>query len=201
MKLTAAGVQKIKPTDKRQEIPDSLCVGLYLVVQPSGKRGWQVRYRHGGKHRRMSLGPFPALGLVDASSEQERSSLRSLKAAILQKNSEAPKRQNPRMSVKRSRPSLRNMRTATFPKFAPAGTGRGSSSSTWCLGGATGTSEIQGARRHQSARGDCGQRPSDSRKPRQGLHLEVHELVRRTQHTRTFPRVRREASRERTVTR
>ena len=66
MKLTAATVDRIKPTDRRQEIPDALCKGLYLVVQPTGKRGWQVRYRHGGVHRRMTLGGYPGLSLADA---------------------------------------------------------------------------------------------------------------------------------------
>lgn len=66
MKLTAATVEKMKPTDRRQEIPDSLCTGLYLTVQPTGKKGWQVRYRHQGVHRRMTLGGYPTLSLADA---------------------------------------------------------------------------------------------------------------------------------------
>lgn len=66
MKLTAVAVEKLQPTDRRQEIPDSLCRGLYLAVQPSGKKGWQVRYRHGGVHRRMNLGAYPGLSLADA---------------------------------------------------------------------------------------------------------------------------------------
>jgi integrase len=66
MKMTAATVDRIKPTDRRQEIPDTLCTGLYLVVQASGKKGWQVRYRHGGVHRRMTLGGYPVLSLADA---------------------------------------------------------------------------------------------------------------------------------------
>jgi len=66
MKLTAATVEKMKPTDRRQEIPDSLCTGLYLTVQPTGKKGWQVRYRHAGVHRRMTLGGYPVLSLADA---------------------------------------------------------------------------------------------------------------------------------------
>lgn len=66
MKLTAANVESMKPTDRRQEKPDTLCPGLYLVVQPTGKKGWQVRYRHGGVHRRMSLGAYPVLSLADA---------------------------------------------------------------------------------------------------------------------------------------
>ena len=66
MKLTAATVDKMQPTDRRQEIPDSLCTGLYLVVQPTGKKGWQVRYRHGGVHRRMTLASFPTMTLAAA---------------------------------------------------------------------------------------------------------------------------------------
>jgi integrase len=49
MKLTAATVEKMKPT-----------------VQPTGKKGWQVRYRHAGVHRRMTLGGYPTLSLADA---------------------------------------------------------------------------------------------------------------------------------------
>lgn len=66
MKLTAATVDKMQPTDKRQEIPDALCTGLYFIVQPTGKKGWQIRYRHSGTHRRMTLGGYPMLSLADA---------------------------------------------------------------------------------------------------------------------------------------
>lgn len=66
MKLTAPSVDKMQPTDRRQEIPDSLCTGLYLVVQPTGKKAWQVRYRTSGTHRRMTLGAYPVLSLADA---------------------------------------------------------------------------------------------------------------------------------------
>ena len=66
MKLKAATVEALQATDKRQEIPDDLCTGLYLVVQPTGKKSWQVRYRHGGVHRRMTLASFPTLTLAAA---------------------------------------------------------------------------------------------------------------------------------------
>ncbi|NPD15776.1 integrase arm-type DNA-binding domain-containing protein [Xinfangfangia sp. D13-10-4-6] len=66
MKLTAQNVDRLQPTDRRQEIPDDLCTGLYFIVQPTGKKGWQVRYRHGGTHRRMTLGPYPVLLLAEA---------------------------------------------------------------------------------------------------------------------------------------
>lgn len=103
MKLTAATVEKLKPTDKRQEIPDSLCTGLYLTVQPSGKKGWQVRYRHGGTHRRMSLGAYPVLSLADA-----RQRARDMLAAATEgrdpageiKAAKAPKPENDRDRVR-----------------------------------------------------------------------------------------------------
>lgn len=66
MKLKAATVETLQATDKRQEIPDDLCTGLYLVVQPTGKKSWQVRYRHSGVHRRMTLASFPTLSLAAA---------------------------------------------------------------------------------------------------------------------------------------
>ncbi|AJE47168.1 tyrosine-type recombinase/integrase [Celeribacter indicus] len=66
MKLTAQSVAKIKPADKRQQISDDNCPGLNLIVQPSGKKGWAVRYRIGDTHRRMTLGAYPILSLAEA---------------------------------------------------------------------------------------------------------------------------------------
>src|SRR5919199_2130099 len=67
--LTALSVEKLKPDPvKRLEVPDGLLPGLYLVIQPppSGRKGWAVRYRHGGKPRKLTLGPYPALNLETA---------------------------------------------------------------------------------------------------------------------------------------
>lgn len=65
-KFTDAMVERLKPADRRQELPDSLVTGLYLTIQTSGRRGWQVRYRTEGAHRRMTLGPYPLISLKDA---------------------------------------------------------------------------------------------------------------------------------------
>jgi hypothetical protein len=42
MKLAAKGITALRPTDRRQEIKDDGCRGLYLLVQPSGTKGWAV---------------------------------------------------------------------------------------------------------------------------------------------------------------
>jgi integrase len=54
--LTAAAVERIKPDPaKRLEIPDKLLPGLYLVVQPSGRRSFAVRTRVAGKPAKVTL--------------------------------------------------------------------------------------------------------------------------------------------------
>jgi integrase len=65
-KLTSRAVETIKPIALRQEIPDSLLPGLYLIVQPSGARSWAVRYRHNGRPRKHTLGSYPAIDLKSA---------------------------------------------------------------------------------------------------------------------------------------
>ena len=53
--LTTKGIENTKPGAVRQEIPDGGCRGLYLVVQPSGRKAWAVRYRHDGKPKKLTL--------------------------------------------------------------------------------------------------------------------------------------------------
>jgi integrase len=66
--LTAAAVEKLVAGSKRREVADGLLPGLYLVVQPSGKKSWAVRYRANGRSKKLTLGTYPALGLAEARS-------------------------------------------------------------------------------------------------------------------------------------
>jgi integrase len=54
-RLTAKFLDNVKPAAERREIPDSGCRGLYLVVQPTGRKAWAVRYRFGRKTRKLTL--------------------------------------------------------------------------------------------------------------------------------------------------
>jgi integrase len=54
-KLTTKFIENVKPAVHRREIPDSGCRGLYLVVQPTGRKAWAVRYRHQGVPRKLTL--------------------------------------------------------------------------------------------------------------------------------------------------
>jgi integrase len=64
--LTVTRIDNAKATSSRQEIPDGLLVGLYLVVQPSGAKSFAVRYRYAGQPRKLTLGPYPAVNLEAA---------------------------------------------------------------------------------------------------------------------------------------
>ncbi len=66
-KLTALQVENAKPDPrKRREIPDPGMAGLFLIVQPSGKKSWAVRYRRrgDGQPRKYTLDGFPSLGMA-----------------------------------------------------------------------------------------------------------------------------------------
>jgi integrase len=65
--LSVRGIDNLKPhKTRRQEIPDGAIAGLYLLVQPSGSKSWAVRYRRQGKPAKLTLGPYPRLGLAEA---------------------------------------------------------------------------------------------------------------------------------------
>jgi integrase len=72
-KLTPISVEKAKPdAKKRREIADGGKPGLYLVVQPSGKKSWAVRYRRlsDGHPRKLTLDGFPSLALARKLAQQ-----------------------------------------------------------------------------------------------------------------------------------
>ena len=69
MPLTDTAIRKVKPTDKAQRLFDG--GGLYLEVSPAGGKWWRLKYRHGGKEKRLSLGTYPDTGLAEARAKRE----------------------------------------------------------------------------------------------------------------------------------
>ena len=65
-KLSVKLIENIKPTKKRQRVPDTTVQGLSLVVQPSGKKLFQYRYRFDKKDKSVTLGTVPAMSLKEA---------------------------------------------------------------------------------------------------------------------------------------
>jgi Arm DNA-binding domain len=61
--LTAAAVKNYRPGKVRREIADAGCVGLHLVIQPSGVKSWAVRFRRpDGRPAKLTLGTTDAAG-------------------------------------------------------------------------------------------------------------------------------------------
>src|SRR5689334_18941679 len=67
--LTAPAVLKLRPGKERHEIADGGCAGLYLIIQPTGRKSWALRFhRPGGKTAKLTLGP---VDLSDKEAEGE----------------------------------------------------------------------------------------------------------------------------------
>lgn len=75
--LTDTAIRKAKPADKPRRMFDG--GGLYLEVSPAGGKWWRLKYRFGGKEKRLSLGTYPDTGLADA--RDKRDAARKLLAA------------------------------------------------------------------------------------------------------------------------
>ena len=62
--LTVVQIRALKPAERPYKVAD--VDGLYLLVQPSGALLWRFRYRCCGIERKLSLGSFPDVTLVQA---------------------------------------------------------------------------------------------------------------------------------------
>lgn len=64
-KLTVKAIEALKPGTARREVPDGDVKGLYLCIQPSGSKSYIMRYRYGGRPRKLTIGPAD-IGLGEA---------------------------------------------------------------------------------------------------------------------------------------
>lgn len=76
MTLTNTAILNAKPKTKTQKLFDG--GGLYLEISPSGGKWWRLKYRFGGKEKRISLGVYPDVSLKDA--RERRDNARKLLA-------------------------------------------------------------------------------------------------------------------------
>jgi integrase len=67
--LTDTAIKKAQPTDKPYKMTDER--GLHLLVQTTGAKLWQLRYRHDGKEKKASLGQYPDVSLGDARTKRD----------------------------------------------------------------------------------------------------------------------------------
>lgn len=64
MPLTELQAKNAKPRDRAFKLSDG--GGLFLLVQPNGRKLWRMKYRYDGKEKLLSFGPYPSLGISAA---------------------------------------------------------------------------------------------------------------------------------------
>ena len=64
MPLTNTAILNAKPGEKTVKLFDER--GLYLEISPKGGKWWRLKYRIGGKEKRLSLGGYPDVSLKTA---------------------------------------------------------------------------------------------------------------------------------------
>jgi hypothetical protein len=64
MALTHTALQALKPGDKNYAVSDR--DGLFIEVRTSGAMVWRYKYRFAGKREKLTIGPYPAIGLAQA---------------------------------------------------------------------------------------------------------------------------------------
>ena len=62
--LTAREIDSAKPKDKSYKLADG--GGLYLEVMPTGAKYWRMKYRFGGKEKRLAFGVYPEVRAPEA---------------------------------------------------------------------------------------------------------------------------------------
>ncbi|MEH0834620.1 tyrosine-type recombinase/integrase [Pectobacterium cacticida] len=69
MKLTARQINAAKPKEKSYKLADG--GGMYLEVLPNGTKSWRMKYRVGGKEKRVVFGLYPTITLAEARSKRD----------------------------------------------------------------------------------------------------------------------------------
>ncbi|MFM2005119.1 MAG: hypothetical protein RLZZ09_774 [Pseudomonadota bacterium] len=64
MPLSDTTIRSAKPRSKPYKLADS--GGLYIEISPAGGKLWRLKYRFGGKEKRLALGKYPDTGLKEA---------------------------------------------------------------------------------------------------------------------------------------
>ena len=67
--LTDPKCKNAKPREKAYKLADEK--SLYLEIMPNGAKYWRMKYRYGGKEKRLAFGVYPEIGLKDARAKRD----------------------------------------------------------------------------------------------------------------------------------
>ncbi len=69
MKLTATEIKAARPKEKAYKLSDG--GGMYLEIFPNGTKSWRLKYRIGGKEKRVVFGVYPTVTLAEARAKRD----------------------------------------------------------------------------------------------------------------------------------
>lgn len=64
MPLTDTAIRNAKPGDKPYKLSDAQ--GYICDIKPNGSKLWQLKYRFGGKEKKLAFGAYPTVTLANA---------------------------------------------------------------------------------------------------------------------------------------
>jgi integrase len=67
--LSDLAIRAAKPREKPYKLSDG--GGLHVLVQPTGRKLWRLKYRFGGKEKLLSFGPYPVMRLALAREKRD----------------------------------------------------------------------------------------------------------------------------------
>lgn len=73
MPLKDLEIKNAKPAERAYKLFDG--GGMYLLVQPTGKKLWRMKYHHQGKERLLSFGAYPDIGIAAAREKRSQAKL------------------------------------------------------------------------------------------------------------------------------
>lgn len=113
MPLVDTALRSAKPSQKAYKLFDER--GLYVEVAPSGGKWWRLKYRFGGKEKRLSLGVYPDVGLKEA--RERRDTARKLLAEGIDPGEH--RKQQKAAKAERSANSFETVAREWFGKYLP----------------------------------------------------------------------------------
>lgn len=69
MPLSDMAARKAKPAERPYKLADS--GGLFLLIQTGGSKLWRFKYRHNGKEKLLSFGPYPLVSIAEAREKRD----------------------------------------------------------------------------------------------------------------------------------
>jgi Arm DNA-binding domain len=69
MPLTDMKIRNAKPGENQSKFSDG--GGLQLWTTPAGGKIWKLAFRFGGKHKTLTIGPYPVFSLQEARQKRE----------------------------------------------------------------------------------------------------------------------------------